>query len=125
MLVPTSIGDAPLKLFLLDTGSFTNLISTSAAGEVTKVHGDPRTIVKGINGSVKDVYSADKAVLQFGHLRQQNQEMIAFDLTHISDRMGTEASGVLGFTTLRLLDIKIDYRDGLVDVGYDPKRWER
>ncbi|MGC2196019.1 MAG: hypothetical protein WA628_15185, partial [Terriglobales bacterium] len=24
---------------------------------------------------------------------------------------------------LRLLDIKIDYRDGLVDFSYDPKRW--
>ena len=41
----------------------------------------------------------------------------------MSDRTGTEVSGVLGFTTLRLLDVKIDYRDGLVDFVYDPKRW--
>ena len=40
----------------------------------------------------------------------------------MSDRLGTEASGVLGFTTLHLLDIKIDYRDGLVDFSYDPKQ---
>jgi predicted aspartyl protease len=122
LLVPTLIGNAPVKLFLLDTGASTNLISTSAAGEVTKIHGDPRTVVKGISGSVKDVYRADKAVIQFGHLRQQNQDLIAFDLTHMSDRLGTEASGVLGFTTLRILDIKIDYRDGLVDFSYDPKQ---
>jgi len=24
---------------------------------------------------------------------------------------------------LRVLDIKIDYRDALVDFSYDPKRW--
>ena len=123
LLVPTSIGDAPVKLFLLDTGAFSNLISTSAATDVTKVHGDPRTTVKGLSGSVKNVYRADKAIIRFGHLRQENQDLLAFDLTQISDRMGTEVSGILGFAMLHLLDIKIDYRDGLVDFSYDPKRW--
>ena len=42
--------------------------------------------------------------------------------THISDHTGTEISGILGFTLLRLLDVKIDYRDGLVDFSYNPKR---
>jgi predicted aspartyl protease len=122
VLVPTSIGDAPVKLFVLDTGATKNVISPSAAEEVTKVHGDARTI-KGLSGSVKNVYRADKAVMQFAHLRQENQDLIAIDLTHISDRMGTEISGFLGFEVLRFLDIKIDYRDGLVDFSYDPKRW--
>jgi len=125
LLVPTLIGDAPVKLFLLDTGAFNNLISLTAAREVTNVHGDPRTTVKGISGSVKNVYRADKAVIRFGHLRQENQGLVAFDLTHVSDRIGTEASGILGFAMLRFLDIKIDYRDGLVDFSYDPKRWNR
>ena len=125
LLVPTSIGDAPLKLFLLDTGSTQNVISNNAAEEVTKVHGDPHAVVKGISGSVKEVSRADKAVIQFGHLRQQNQDLVAFDLTHLSDRTGTEISGILGFATLGFLDIKIDYRDGLVDFSYDPKRWNQ
>jgi tetratricopeptide (TPR) repeat protein len=125
LLVPTSIGDVPGKLFLLDSGASTNLITPAAAREVTKVHGDPRTIVKGLSGSVKDVYTADKAILRFGYLKQENQGLIAFDLSHISDSTGTEVSGTLGFTLLRVLDIKIDYRDGLVDFSYDPKRWGR
>ena len=122
LLVPTLIGDAPVKLFVLDTGSTSNLISPSAASEVTKVHGDPRKIVKGLSGSVKDVYRADKAVIQFGHLRQENQDLVAVDLTNVSEGIGTEASGILGFAMLRLLDIKIDYRDGLIDFSYDSKR---
>jgi hypothetical protein len=36
--------------------------------------------------------------------------------------MGTEVSGFLGFGMLRVLDLKLDYRDGLVDFEYDPKR---
>jgi len=122
LLVPTRIGDAPGKLFLLDTGSFSNLITPAAASEVTKVHGDSRIVVKGISGSVKDVYRADKAVIQFGHLRQENQDLPAFDLKSTSDRISTEVSGILGFTLLHLLDIKIDYRDGLVDFAYNPRR---
>jgi predicted aspartyl protease len=123
LLVPTRIGDAPEKLFLLDTGALSNAISPAAAREVTRVSGDPHMSVKGISGSVKKVYSANKAVLQFGHLRQENQDMLSFDTTSLSDTSGTEISGFLGFTLLRFLEIKIDYRDGLVDFSYDPKRF--
>jgi predicted aspartyl protease/Flp pilus assembly protein TadD len=125
LLVPTKIANVPGKLFMLDTGAFSSHITPAAAREITRLYGDDNTTVKGISGSVKDVFRADKAVLQFGHLRQENQDMVAFDLTHLSDDVGTEISGTLGFTTLRFLDIKIDYRDGLVDFSYDPTRWGR
>ena len=65
---------------------------------MTKIHGDSRTVVKGISGSVKDVFRADKAVIQFGHLRQENQDLPAFDLKPTSDRISTE---VLAFSALR------------------------
>jgi tetratricopeptide (TPR) repeat protein len=123
LLVPTSIGKVPQKLFLLDTGALTNFISPEAAREVTKVHGDSDTIVEGISGRVDKVYSASKAVLAFGHLRQENQDLTAFDTKPLSDDVGTEVSGFLGFVLLRFLDIKIDYRDDLVDFQFDAKRW--
>jgi len=122
LLVPTSIGNVPQKLFLLDTGSTTNFISPAAAREVTKVHDEGDVIVKGISGRVDQVFTANKATLQFGRLRQENQDMTAFDTKPISDGIGTEVSGFLGFTTLRFLDIKIDYRDALVDFEYDRNR---
>jgi tetratricopeptide (TPR) repeat protein len=122
ILVPTTIGKVPYKLFLIDTGALVNFISPAAAREITKVHGDSDTVVEGISGRVKKVYSADKAVLQFGHLRQENQDMTAFDTKPISDDIGTEVSGFLGFIVLRFLDMKIDYRDNLIDFKYDAKR---
>jgi len=121
LLVPTMIGNVPYKLFLMDTGAFGNSISPAAAREVTKVSGDSHMTVKGISGSVDKVYSANKAVLQFGHLRQENQDMVSFDTTSLSDSIGTEISGFLGFALLRFLDIKIDYRDALVDFEYVDK----
>lgn len=125
LLVPTTIGNVPFKFFLLDSGALTNFISPAAAREVTKVHGDSDMTVEGVSGRVDKVFSANKAILQFGHLKQENQDMTAFDITPISDSVGTEISGFLGFTTLRVLDVKIDYRDALIDFKYDAKRWGR
>jgi predicted aspartyl protease len=125
LLIPTGIGNVPAKLFLMDTGATMNAISPAAAREVTKVHGDSDTIIKGISGKVNNVYSANKAVLTFGRLRQENQDITAFDTKNLSDNIGTEISGFLGFTLLRFLDIKIDYRDALIDFQYDAKRFGR
>jgi hypothetical protein len=71
------------------------------------------------------VFRADKAILQFSHFRQENQDIIAYDLSVISKDTGTEVSGILGFTTLRMFEIKIDYRDGLVDFVFDEQRFGR
>ena len=86
---------------------------------------DPNIRLRGISGSVKDVKRADKVVIQFGHFRQENEDLISFDLTRISHSTGTEVSGLLGFTMLRMLTMKIDYRDGLVDFDYKPNPWRR
>jgi len=123
LLVPTKIGNAPGKLFLLDTGSMENAISPEAAREVTKVYGNWDTIVEGISGSVKHVYSANKVALQFGNVSLGNQDMLSFDMTSTSVSDGTEVSGFLGFAVLRLVDVKIDYRDALVNFSINVERF--
>ena len=120
LLIPTKVGKAEPKLFLIDTGATFNSISPEAAREVTKVHSDYYTTIQGLSGNVKKVYSADKAVLQFSHFKQENQDLVTFDLSNISKHTGTEVSGILGFTTLRMLTMTIDYRDGLIDFSYHP-----
>ncbi len=122
LLIPTLVDGSGPMLFMIDTGSFTNILSTRAAREVTKVRADSRTHVKGLGGTVANVYRADKATLQFGHYSQENQDTVTLDLSAISKSTGTEISGILGFEMLRILEVKIDYRDGLVDFHYDPKR---
>jgi hypothetical protein len=96
---------------------------TAGGDRVTRP--DENREVKGLSGNVKDVYSASKATIQFSHFRQERTDLIAFDLTHLSDWLETELSGVLGFAMLRMLDMKIDYRDGLVNFTYDAKRYHQ
>jgi len=122
LLIPTRVGDIPAKLFLIDTGAFTNAISPSAAREVTKLHTEPGIKIRGLSGSVNKVMTADKAVLQFGRFSQENQELISWDFSKINKALGTEVSGFLGFATLRMFELKIDYRDGLVDFVFNNAR---
>jgi hypothetical protein len=78
-------------------------------------------MVRGLSGKVDKVFRANEFTIQFGRLRQKNQDTVAFDIKRISDSIGTEVSGMLGFATLAMLEIKIDYRDGLVDFIYKPR----
>ncbi len=122
LLIPTTLNSSVSKLFLIDTGAFRNFVTPEAAREVTHVADDPRMHVKGISGNVKNVYTADKLTLTFSNLRQENQDMISVDMKNMSDGAGTEISGTLGFIMLRMLDIKIDYRDALAHFDYNWKR---
>ncbi len=123
LLIRTEVNDSKPMLFLIDTGSGANLVSTRAGREVTKVRSDPNAHIKGLSGTVANVYSADKATLRFSHFSQKNLDIVSFDLSKISKNTGTEVSGILGFQLLHMLQVKIDYRDGLVDFAYDASRW--
>jgi tetratricopeptide (TPR) repeat protein len=119
LLIPTWVNDEKLaKFFLIDSGDFTTQLSLNAAKSVTKVHNDSGMHVKGVSGEVNKVYVADEATLVFAHLRQPTRDAIVLDLKHLSDNVGTEVSGIIGFTTLRFLNVDIDYRDGLVFMQY-------
>jgi len=122
VLVPTAVNDSKSMLFGLDTGAFANILSVRAGRQVSKVSSEDRLHIRGLNGEVNKVYSSAKTTLRFGHLQQTNLDIITLDLSSLSRRMGTEVSGFLGFAMLRVLEVKLDYRDGLVDFTYDPKR---
>jgi len=123
LLITTRVNDSAPVFFLIDSGAFDDTISPEFAQEVTKVYGDAHTTVKGIGGSVNKVYRADAVKLEFSHFRHERQGLVSFDTSRISDGAGVEVSGILGFAMLRLMEVKIDYRDGLVDFQYDPDRF--
>jgi tetratricopeptide (TPR) repeat protein len=121
LLIPVSVNDHPYKLFLIDTGSFDNTITPDAARESTKIYSDSNLHVTGLSGQVKEVYLAEDVSLAFAHFKQR-KTIVAFDLKTVSDSAGTEVSGTLGFGMLYMLDIRIDFRDGLVQFTYDDRR---
>lgn len=123
LLIPTLIGESAKAeqtqgLFLLDTGSQLNMVSTNLAPEITKVHGSLDR-VRGISGRVKNVYEADKIVLQFATFRQLNLDLTSFDLAGFSRGAGMEFSGIMGLPLIGMFaSVTLDYRDGCVKFDY-------
>ncbi len=66
--------------------------------------------MKGLAGEVNKVYSSGFVTLTFGKFRQDMNDIVAFDRKGISNSLGTEVSGILGFAMLWKLEIKIDPR---------------
>ncbi len=122
LILPTMIGNAPVKLFIVDSGSAQTLISMDAAREVAQVSGMTAPTVKGLNGEVQKVLVADKVTMGFAGLHQVVGGVTSIDTTAISRGTGVGISGFLGFPTLRELVISIDYRDSLVHMVYNPSK---
>jgi predicted aspartyl protease/Flp pilus assembly protein TadD len=120
LMLPTSLNDKSRKLFVMDTGAYSTIISPEAAREVTKLQREDSES-QGLSGTVKKSYLTDDITLTFANLREKARDVDSFDTSGISRNAGIEISGFIGATTLQLLTIHIDYRDGLVKFDYDPK----
>ncbi len=118
LCIPTKVNGKTAGLFLLDTGAQISNIDSSFARLSTKLHGDSYTRVRGVSGSVKDVFEADKAELQFAHFRQSNLGLTAFNLNNVPTHQEVRLSGILGLPVLAMFRLTLDYRDGLVKFDY-------
>ncbi|MBV9765733.1 MAG: aspartyl protease family protein [Acidobacteriaceae bacterium] len=118
LFVQTIVNGRSSGLFLLDTGASISNIDSTFARLSTKIHGNDFMHVKGISGSVKDVFEADKAELQFAHFRQSNLGLVAFNLNNAPEHQEFRMSGILGIPVLSMFRLTIDYRNGLVNFDY-------
>jgi len=114
LLVPVNVGAAKNRLFVLDTGASSSLISNETAALVSSLNRDGKTSLRGLSGRIGDVYQTGNLTLEFAGFQQRQVGMTAFDTWQLSHRLGTEISGFLGLPVLDLFTLTIDYRDGLV-----------
>ncbi len=118
LAVPTMINGGKSSLFLIDSGAFENLIDTVVGKESTKVYGDDRTVVEGIQGKVKQASRAERVTLTFAGFQQENLNLLAISLDKLSDEMGIAIGGVLGLPVLAQLTVTVDYLEGTVRFEY-------
>ncbi len=118
LLVPTKLNGKTEGLFLLDTGAESSNVDSTFARLSTKIRGSEYVHVRGLSGSVKDVFEADKAEVQFSRYKQRNIGLTAFNLNNSPDHQEIRLSGILGIPVLAMFRLTIDYRNGLVNFDY-------
>ena len=125
LALPTSAnGEAPV-IFLVDSGTTENIIDSAVARKSSKLYKDDRTIVKGVQGKVTQVQRANAISLAFAGFRQSNPDLVAIDLTKMSDGMGVAFAGILGMPVLSQMKLTIDYREGAVRMEAKPQPHSR
>jgi len=122
LMIPTKLNDQAPFLFIMDTGSQSTLISLDAARKIGKVS-ESNGQLRGIGGVVEKTYRTSFVHLQFASFRQRLDSMYCLDLTNWSNRNGIELSGFFGFGLLSMMDMKIDYRDAMISLKFDAKKF--
>ncbi len=117
LLIPTRVNGSEEGLFLLDTGAGLSNIDSTFAKTVTKIRDEQQLRVRGVEGNVKKVSTADRAVVEFAQFRQQSVDLPAFDLNSGTNR-AIRMAGIIGIPVLGLFKLTIDYRNGLVKFVY-------
>ena len=121
LFLPVTVNQKASRLFLIDSGAFTNLISADFAREQTKLSHNEGVKIHGVQGEVDKVFNASRVELTFAGLRQNNSGMLAFDFTKLSNEFGFEIGGIIGMPILERLRLTIDYRNGAVEMRYRDK----
>ena len=113
--IPAFINDATqATLFLLDSGSSSNLIDTDVAKQFASVSDDSRRKVTGLQGKIADTARANRVSLVFAGYRYDNPDLIAISLEKIGDAMGVGFGGIIGMPVLSKLIVTFDYIQGVV-----------
>ncbi len=112
LLADASVNSVPGFLLALDSGAPVQVLSTAAAGRVTRLHLGTAS-VWGVSGQVRDTLTTGHVTLRVGPLEQPGS-VLAVDLDDQSRRAGTEISGLIGLDALRRCILTIDYTNGLV-----------
>jgi tetratricopeptide (TPR) repeat protein len=121
LLIPTQVNEKQTGLFLLDTGSGLTSIDETFGRQALKMHGDAYMRVRGISGTVKNVYETGGATLQFGSFRQHYTGVTAFNLNTQAGHIPYRMAGILGLPVLQYFRLSIDYRNALVNFDYIDK----
>jgi hypothetical protein len=116
MVVPVVVNDKATGNFILDTGAELNSMSKRLAAQVTKATADDEYRIHGVSGSVQQVLTGQKAILQFAKMRIESHDLPVFSLDNTSANEGTEIAGLIGIKVLVQMKMTIDYRDGLVNL---------
>ena len=121
MLIPTLVNKEPVSMFVVDTGAWMPVVSTSLARRIGKPGKSSMFGVRGASGTVEQVYEAHAVTLAFAGFASRQNLMLSFDFSRMNDETGTETSGLLGMPMLEVFRFTIDYQNGTIRFEHRPR----
>lgn len=114
VLVPLGINGIHEGLFLLDTGAVTTVVSHNLAATLGVDQDTPGATIDlglaGIAGFGGTVLRVDDITFRTPKNREEYSYVVAIDMREISNMLGTEVSGILGYDFLENYRLAIDFQ---------------
>jgi tetratricopeptide (TPR) repeat protein len=115
LLVNARVETGQEGLFLVDTGAaFTSVARDFVAAKA--LQGQPVSL-QGAQGPLAGALRVGPLELSIGGRSMTDRSPVAMDLRQISQIEGVEISGILGYSLLGNSSLKIDLRNGLVEIA--------
>lgn len=119
-LVKPYVGGKSVGWFLFDTGAGSMVIDSKIADELaTEAFG--RVPARGVGGTVMTRFRRG-AKFELGRITLNDPVYVELDLRPISQILGTQVSGIVGFDLLRRSVVEYDVRSGSLAI-YDPSQF--
>jgi tetratricopeptide (TPR) repeat protein len=125
LMILTRVNDSYPRLFGISSAMERNWISFSAAADASvlvSLESKTSHAVFDVSGFVKDAWLTGPFNLEFAGRSFRQMDDYAVDFTAENDEHGVEISGFLGNELLKRVELRIDYRDGLVRFGPNQQR---
>jgi len=114
LLVPANLDARSRRLFVLDSGMRYSAMAPAVAHSLSHLKMNFTNPMPSVSGAPIQVYR-DSFDFEFASLSLRHQDrVVEFDPSAIENNTGFEIGGLLGFDMLHLLNMHLDYRDGLV-----------
>lgn len=118
VLVPMRVNGMHDGLFLLDTGAVTTVLSHNMAETLGVTEDTPGAKINfglaGIAGLEGSVLRVTEVVLSTPVFREFFSQVVSIDMDQISDALGTEVSGVIGYDFMEAYRVSIDFKNAEV-----------
>lgn len=112
LVIPVILnGVLPLK-FVLDTGVRTTILTEKAFSDILNLDYDKHIVVSGIGGEkLVDAYITNGVSLELPGMKGEGHTMLVLDKDYIelSNYLGTQVHGVLGYEIFSRFIVKIDF----------------
>jgi hypothetical protein len=116
LLLPVKVNGSPPKLFEILFDSGRDWVSIPTAQEFSQLQDRSSRGAFDSSGFLSETFRTGPITLDIAGRRFKQGDDTALDFGPASDALGLEVSGDLGYEFLRNVDLKIDYRDGLIDI---------
>ena len=124
VLVPLRVNGEHDGLFLLDTGAVITVLSHNMAETLGVTEDTPGATINvglaGVAGLGGAVLLVPEVVFSTPMFREFYSQVVSIDMEQISDMLGTEVSGVIGYDFMEAYRVSIDFQNAEVVLAIQP-----